>query len=260
MKSQTTFSIDLNQRCHIVLGMVPERRWDAVAMLRLATGLLLSLLAGSLLKGWLDHALPRQGAATQSFLTFLVGTISFHGVGLILVHYFLKAHAMSWKEFFGLDAAPWQRALRFAAATSVLAIPLTLCLNYLSAALINAIQHHHAEEQLVIKVLQNTGGGGQRVVFGFAAIVLAPIVEESLFRGILYTFVKQLGYPMLALAGTSLLFAAIHANLMTFVPLTFLAMILVLLYERTQTLLAPIIMHSLFNAVNFTLFLAWPQK
>jgi membrane protease YdiL (CAAX protease family) len=42
---------------------------------------------------------------------------------------------------------------------------------------------------------------------------------------------------------------------MTFVPLTFLAMTFVLLYERTQTLLAPILTHALFNAVNFTLFL-----
>ena len=55
----------------------------------------------------------------------------------------------------------------------------------------------------------------------------------------------------MALWGTSLLFALTHANAMTFVPLTFLAVVLVLLYEATDNLLAPILTHSLFNAANF---------
>jgi len=111
-----------------------------------------------------------------------------------------------------------------------------------------------------MKVLQQTLGLFPRICFGFTAIVLAPIVEEILFRGILYPLVKELGYPVLALSGTSLLFAAIHGSLLTFVPLTFFAMALVLLYEKTDTLLAPIASHSLFNAVNFTLFYVLPGK
>lgn len=239
----------------LLLGMVSEKRWDYLALLRLATGLFMSLLVGWLIRASLDPVLTKHSLAAQSFYTFLINVISFQVVGLVLITVFLKSHGATWREFLGLDVAPWRRALWFALATSVLAIPLTLFLNALSAELINLIQHHAAEEQPVIKILHNTGGGVQRVFFGFAAIVLAPIVEESLFRGILYRFIKQLGYPMIALSGTSLFFAAIHANLMTFVPLTFLAMIFVLLYERTQTLLAPIITHALFNAVNFTLFL-----
>jgi membrane protease YdiL (CAAX protease family) len=51
--------------------------------------------------------------------------------------------------------------------------------------------------------------------------------------------------------GTSLVFALTHANVATFLPLTFLAMVLVFLYERTGNLLAPIAAHSLFNAANY---------
>jgi membrane protease YdiL (CAAX protease family) len=214
-----------------------------------------SLLVGGLIRAGLDPALRKQSADLQSFVTFLISALSFQGVGLILITVFLKSNGTTWKQFLGLDVTPWRRAIYFALATSVLAIPLTIALNGLCAQLINFIQHQKPEEQLVIKVLQNLGSPLQQVFFGFSAIVLAPIVEESLFRGILYRFIKQLGYPMLALSGTSLVFAAIHSNLMTFVPLTFLAMILVLLYERTQTLLAPIILHSAFNAVNFVLLL-----
>ena len=45
-------------------------------------------------------------------------------------------------------------------------------------------------------------------------------------------------------------------NAATFLPLAVLALLLTMLYERTDNLLAPISAHALFNALNFaTLFL-----
>jgi membrane protease YdiL (CAAX protease family) len=114
--------------------------------------------------------------------------------------------------------------------------------------------------QPTIKVLESTVGLGQRFCFGLAAIVLAPVAEEALFRGILYPFIKQSGHRWLALFGTSLAFGAVHANLVTFVPLSFFAVILVFVYEKTDKLLAPILTHALFNAVNFFAFIFhWPK-
>ena len=59
----------------------------------------------------------------------------------------------------------------------------------------------------------------------------------------------------LAWFGVSALFALIHVNLPTFVPLFALALALTWLYERTDNLLAPIIAHALFNAANFAVLL-----
>ena len=83
------------------------------------------------------------------------------------------------------------------------------------------------------------------------AIVIAPPAEEAVFRGLIYPTIKRLGYPRLALWGTTLLFAAIHWNLASFLPLVLLALVLTWLYERTGNLLAPMVTHALFNAVNF---------
>ena len=47
-----------------------------------------------------------------------------------------------------------------------------------------------------------------------------------------------------------MLFAAVHANLPSFLPFVFLALALALLYERTNNLLASILAHSCFNAAN----------
>ena len=41
----------------------------------------------------------------------------------------------------------------------------------------------------------------------------------------------------------------------TLLPLSVLAVVLALLYDKTSNLLAPIIAHALFNAVNFFMFL-----
>jgi membrane protease YdiL (CAAX protease family) len=115
------------------------------------------------------------------------------------------------------------------------------------------------ELEPAIKVLKTTVGLGQQIYFGVAAIVLAPVAEESLFRGILYPFIKQLGHPRLALWGTSVMFGAIHLSPVSFLPLTVFALVLVFVYEKTDKLIAPIATHALFNAVNFLLGIFEPE-
>jgi uncharacterized protein len=102
-----------------------------------------------------------------------------------------------------------------------------------------------------VQQIQKTGSPIAQKFFVLAlATLVAPVVEEILFRGILYTSVKQAGYPRLAFWASTLLFAAAHLNLLTFVPLAFFAAVLIWLYESTDNLLAPIAAHSVFNFAN----------
>src|SRR5206468_705414 len=116
------------------------------------------------------------------------------------------------------------------------------------------------EIQPAVLALKHTVTWLDRVAVGIVAMGLAPVAEELLFRGILYPAVKQAGFPRLALWGTSLLFAAIHVNLMTFVPLLLFALLLAQLYERTGNLLAPLAAHVMFNALNFAKFFFFELK
>jgi uncharacterized protein len=109
---------------------------------------------------------------------------------------------------------------------------------------------HDPQPQRMVEILRLTEGWPARIYLAFAAVVLAPLAEETLFRGLLYPAVKQLGFPRVALWGTSLLFAATHANLPSFLPLVLLAAALALLYDKTGNLLAPITAHACFNAAN----------
>jgi membrane protease YdiL (CAAX protease family) len=111
--------------------------------------------------------------------------------------------------------------------------------------------HLKPEEQQAVQTLQLASTWLPRLALAVVTILLAPVAEEILFRGILYPWIKEAGFPRLALWGNALLFAAVHANLMTFMPLTVLALALTFLYEKTDNLLAPIATHAVFNGMNF---------
>ena len=239
--------------------MLVEKPWRWELVLLLGAALMLSLSGGMITLSAFETLAPKAAKADDGFVRFLVGAASFHGVALGLVHLFLKAHGVTWRELLGLDLPQWRRAVRLGVVGGVLVVPLALLLNYASYQLLTLVQRTEPAQQIMVTILQKNAHWYQRVCFGLGAVMLAPFVEEALFRGILYRAVKQMGRPQLALWGSSLVFAAIHANLLTFVPLLGLALMFVLLYEYTDTLLAPIIAHALFNGVNLLLLLYAPK-
>lgn len=208
---------------------------------------------------WIADRLGPSSESERRFLRFLIATLFLQGLGLVFVHGFLKWHVVSWREFLGLNARAPRQILVWALVVGVLAIPATMLLNGFIGWILTHLQRA-PHLQPVLVVVQESGGGWQRASLAIATIGLAPVFEEALFRGILYPILKQSGFPRLALAGTSLLFGAIHLSLVTFLPLTMFAVVLALLYEKTDALLAPIIVHALFNAVNLVMLFAAAGK
>jgi hypothetical protein len=115
------------------------------------------------------------------------------------------------------------------------------------------------ENQAAVRLLTDATSMWTVVYLGVFAVVIAPVAEEFIFRGMLFPFVKRLGFPRLAWFGVSFLFALIHFNAPTFVPLFVLALALTWLYEKTDNLLAPITAHALFNAANLAVLL-WQNR
>ena len=85
------------------------------------------------------------------------------------------------------------------------------------------------------------------------AVVLAPVIEECLFRGVFFTVLRDAGFRRLGLVVSGVVFGAIHLNLTAFLPLTVFGLVQALLYERSGSLLTPIVVHCLFNLVPFLL-------
>lgn len=86
-------------------------------------------------------------------------------------------------------------------------------------------------------------------------VLVAPFVEEAIFRGILYPAIRNAfgkgSRKTGVVAGvviTSVLFALVHDELSALVPLFGLAVVLNLVYEKTNSLAACVIAHATFNA------------
>ncbi|MBN1490017.1 MAG: CPBP family intramembrane metalloprotease [Phycisphaerae bacterium] len=80
-------------------------------------------------------------------------------------------------------------------------------------------------------------------------VIVAPMAEELFFRGIMQSFLKQyLGSRWRSLLLVSLIFGMAHyGQPQVVLPLAALGLILGYLYERRGSLVAPIILHILFN-------------
>lgn len=97
-----------------------------------------------------------------------------------------------------------------------------------------------------------------------SAIVLAPIVEEILFRGAAQQGLRKAGLSRCwAIIVASAAFAVVHLGVLAdgavasgLAALFALALLLGWLVERTGRLIAPIVAHGAFNAINLAIYLA----
>lgn len=97
----------------------------------------------------------------------------------------------------------------------------------------------------------------------FMTIIFAPIVEELVFRGAIYKFIRQIFGKNLSIILTSVGFAGVHfiGSLITkdyqdliFLPLYLIPSIyLCAIYEKTKNIFAPILLHAINNYMSFML-------
>lgn len=83
----------------------------------------------------------------------------------------------------------------------------------------------------------------------FIAGLLAPIIEETFFRGFLFPAIKKRYGFIAGLLGSSILFGLLHFDLIRFLPLTLGGAGLAYLFYRTGNLLVPIVAHATWNLI-----------
>lgn len=236
--------------------MLTEKNWPPEAALQLLAMLFLCLGTGMLAGAGAMSLLERMElTAHRQSVSLVIGTISFHGGGLLAVAIFLRLTGQRFVEAFGILNGQQWRAVKLGLGAIFIVLPLAWLLSLIAAAGFGFF-NIEAPPQTAVQIFKNTPSLGLKVYFACFAVLLAPVVEEILFRGIFYPAIKQLGRPRVALWGTAVVFAAIHLNLLTFFPLVMLAVVLTKLYESTGNLLAPVVCHAAFNALNFIALIA----
>ena len=231
-------------------GVLSERRWHPETVPYLVVGMFFSLCLGYLVVAVITSFFHEATQNFQRLLTLAGNLVFVHGALLLMLAVFLRVNRLSWTEAFGWRNGPPRKVIGFSLAATLLVLPVAWTLSKFSALWIERFGGK-AESQLAVQYIQQQPPALELVGLSFMTILVAPVVEEALFRGILYPTIKQAGFPRAALFGTSLLFAVYHSNLMTMAPLFVLALSLVAVYEATDNLWAPTLVHALFNAANF---------
>lgn len=80
--------------------------------------------------------------------------------------------------------------------------------------------------------------------------IVGPIMEEYLFRGVVYHQLKELYSKKQAMIFCTVIFAVFHDNLLQMVFAFLLGTILILLYEKYQDIKIPILFHCITNFVS----------
>lgn len=141
----------------------------------------------------------------------------------------------------------------------IASFPLVLAFSQLlELILLTVFKIPQLPDQIAVLFLKSTF---QTPLYFFLAIlsitVFAPLIEETLFRGFLQTYIRRHLGPKQAIVITSACFSLFHysagqgvGNISIILSLFILALFLGFLYEKRGSIAAPMILHASFNSIS----------
>lgn len=193
----------------------------------------------------------------------IMGLLQFASMGLIVLLLFLYCLTQDrtlmrriW--FDDKRGQALGRDFALGAVIWVVAFPLVVAVGQFSDLLLYIFLQVENYEQVAVHFLKSALSSRLLLPLAMLAVlVVAPAIEEMLFRGFLQSFFRRYFGSKGAIMLAALCFAIFHlsssqgwGNISLAVSLFTFALYLGFLYERQRTLLAPIGLHMAFNMVS----------
>ncbi len=157
----------------------------------------------------------------------------------------------------GLSLKRWPLALAAGMAVGAATIPLSVGAERLAVRALGWLvglqraeamaEAEHARDVLA-GILRGPLTGAELAWVVVLVCVLVPVGEEVFFRGLIYGALRSWS-PAGATAVSALYFAGVHQQVVHFLPILLLGVVLAVLYERTGSLVAPVVVHGINNLV-----------
>lgn len=190
--------------------------------------------------------------ADKSFvLLFVSGWLPAHFLTLAVIWALAtRMGKLSWKQIFGWDWTPnfgiWKSA----------GIALSLfVVAWLTTALFGG------KETDLDRILQSSRAAA--LVLAFLAVATAPLVEEFIYRGLLYSALQRVIGRLFAVIVVAAMFAGLHLwqyrqNLGAILSISVLSVALTLVRARTGRLLPCYMIHVVFNGIQSVIIVLYP--
>jgi membrane protease YdiL (CAAX protease family) len=205
-----------------------------------------------------------QNKPVETSTGFMLRSVIFQNVVLVGVCFFwLRAIRRQSISALGLCRTHWKTWLWQGAVAGVVIFGLGELIPYLthhamlfagiSSSDLKQLDAQSPQIKLIDSILKSSVPMKLFAVFVIA--VVAPVGEEIFFRGFAYQGIRNRLGSKWGAALSSLAFAALHTNVPAFVAYFVLGLILVWLFQRTKSLTAPILAHSLNNFISVMILL-----
>jgi uncharacterized protein len=215
------------------------------------------LLAGLGIGAWFvawDGTAVGPGELAIEPVLLLLAAVGGQVIGLAASLAFLRLRRVDLRAVLGATRPAPRLLLTGVGIGAGLLVVVTLVV----AGLMQLTGSEQPADQFLLEEL--TRGGVSTLLAVIAAVILAPVAEELLFRGLLFTaLVRRRGLHVAAIV-SSLVFAVVHVDVavsqpLALVGLTIVGMALAYAYQRSGSLLVPIAGHAAFNGITLVVAL-----
>ena len=161
------------------------------------------------------------------------------------------------RAFLGRRGSAWvafKKGLLYGIAAIPPVIVISMCVNTALETLGLETQQQAVFDWLT----DDTMSLGIRLFLMASAVLIAPISEELLFRGILFNVLLKKRPFIFAALLSGFYFALVHLHMPTFLPLLALSVAFSAGYAATGSIITPIIMHTLFNLSSLIFYFSGP--
>lgn len=236
------------------LNRLNERPWDWQSCLRLAWPVFLLQALFGLVFAWYESGSNIDPEELNRWV-LVVQSILFHWVCLGLIALYLRRRRWSWGEAFGFQRRGIPAQIGWGILVLLGIMPFVIASNVVMQVLMEW-WGLAPEIQEVTRIISGASGWPARIYFVCLAVVVAPLVEEMLFRGILLPALARVVGVRGSLVLVGITFAFVHGVYVPYAVILFiLSIAFSLAYIYRGSLLVPVVMHALFNGLTMLVLL-----
>ena len=229
-------------------GQVPWHGRDVLKALLIAAAPIAALtVLGTIAGGSSASQTPDSGYA----LAAIISTVIVDGWVLFWAWFYsLRKYHLPWASF-GFRGYEQRSSWGVAAALILGGLLATTILSDLSDYVYRRVVGPVPQEN-VVTIFPHTSAG--LLLFVVLAVLVAPVIEETIFRGFVFQGLARSWGPLLGALSSALIFALWHQQLSVLVPIFCLGALLAAGFYWTRSIYTNITFHAIFNAVGI---LAW---
>ena len=235
-----------------------RKPWNLVDIAEVLVVLLLLLVCASMATAGLREVIgPALSSETTDAILMAVGYLFWGGCTIALIVYRIGRRRRVW-ELLGLKwhrvaAGVGQGIVGFGVVVALLAIALSVLGQFGIERIVPLAP------KAPLDVFLETRNPLTFAIYFLLVGIVAPVVEEVIFRGFVYPGLRRIMTVPAAALISALIFASVHiavpvGNLLVIV---LVGVVLAYLYERSGSLIAPMVTHAMYNSFVFLLLAAY---